>query len=336
MDYSFYIGNDISKEWFDVAVLNAQTPRKTDHQRFENTEKGFKALMNWLKRKGIKDLSLAFFCLEHTGVYSVPFCRFLSKKGANYSLIPGSEIKESLGITRGKSDQVDAKRIAQYAYKNKDFMRIHTLPTEVVRKLKACLSYRDRLIKSRHGFMVSAKELKAHETEEVSNRIFEGSQLMIEQINDELSQLEEAIDQLIKQHPELKRNYDLLLSVPGIGVQVALHLIVSTQNFVCFNCPKKFAAYSGIAPFKSDSGKSIKSRSKVSHKANKKMKTLLSIAVVNSIRRCPDYRLYFEKQLKKGKHENSIKNVIRNKIVSRAFAVIKRNSPYENRHTFAA
>lgn len=335
MNYSFYIGSDISKEWFDVALLEIQTPRKTEHQQFENSEKGFKKLMNWLKKKKVK-ISQAFFCLEHTGVYSVPFCRFLSKKGAHYSLVSGSEIKESMGIIRGKSDRIDAKRIAQYAYKNKDFMRIHTLPVEAIRKLKAWLSYRGRLVKAKHIFMVSAKELKNHETDAVASPIYEESQQMIQKINEQINKLERTIDKFIAQHGEIKRTYELLLSVPGIGVQTALHMIVITQNFVCFNCPKKFATYSGIAPFRSDSGKSIKSRAKVSHRANKKMKTLLSSAVANSAKTCADYRLYFEKQLKKGKNENSIKNALRNKIVGRAFAVIKRNSPYENRHTFVS
>lgn len=335
MNYSYYIGNDISKEWFDVALLNIQTPRQTEHKQFENSEKGFKKMMIWLRKKGIL-LTQAFFCLEHTGVYSIPYCRFLSKQGACYSLVPGSEITASMGISRGKNDRIDAKRIAQYAYKNKDFMRIHTLPTEAIRKIKALLSYRSRLLKAKHSFKVSAKELRAHETAEVADDIYENSQQIIENIDDQIEQLEKAIDQFIEQHKELKRVYELLLSVPGIGPQTALYMIVITQNFVCFDCSKKFATYSGIAPFRSDSGKSIKSRSKISHKANKKMKTLLSSAVANSLRKCPEYRLYFERQLKKGKNENSIKNALRNKIVSRAFAVVKRNSPYEDRHTFAS
>ena len=39
---------------------------------------------------------------------------------------------------------------------------------------------------------------------------------------------------------------------------------------------------------------------------------------------------------KKGKNKYSVKNVIRNKIVARAFAVIKRNSGYVDTHAFAA
>lgn len=335
MNYSHYIGNDISKEWFDVALLHVSKPKQTEHVRFENSNKGFKKMIAWLHKKGVS-LSQAFFCLEHTGVYSVPLCRFLSNKRANYSLVPGSEITASLGMSRGKNDRIDAKRIAQYAYKNKDFMRIHTLPVEGIRQIKSLLSYRSRLIKAKHGLLVSAKELKAYEVAEVANHVFKGSQELIKEIDIQIKQLENEIDQLVEEQEELKRVYKLLLSVPGIGRQTALYMIVITQNFVCFTCPKKFSTYSGIAPFKSDSGKSIKSRSKVSQKANKKMKTLLSSAVANSLKSCPEYRLYFERQLEKGKNENSIKNVLRNKIVSRAFALVKRNSPYENRHTFAS
>jgi len=65
------------------------------------------------------------------------------------------------------------------------------------------------------------------------------------------------------------------------------------------------------------------------------MKTLLSSAVVTTISRCAEYRIYYQKQLEKGKNEFSIKNVVRNKIVARAFAVVKRGTPYVNTHAFA-
>lgn len=335
MNYSFYVGNDMSKEFFDVALLSANTPRKTDHQQFENSEKGFIKLIAWLKEKKV-DLQQTFFCLEHTGLYSVPFCLFLSKNELNYSLVAGNEIKESMGITRGKSDKTDAKRIAQYAYKNKDFMRIHTLPSQEIRQLKALMGLRRRAMKAKHAILVSSNEIKDYETDQVSNFVYSESQDIIKQLEQTIKDTDAKIQQVIKQNEELHQTYKLIKSVPGIGVQGALHIIVLTQNFVCFNCPKKFATYAGIAPFSSQSGKSIKSRAKVSPKAHKKMKSLLSGAVANSMKKNAEYRLYFERQIAKGKNEFSVKNALRNKIVSRVFAVIKRGSPYENRHTFAA
>jgi len=336
MNYSYFIGIDISKEWFDAAIRKPGKPRFVRHQQFENSEKGFKAFLKWLKQNQINDFSLVFVCMEHTGVYTIPICQFLCQQNITYTLVPGAEIANSQGITRGKNDKLDAIRIAAYALKNREDIRVHTLPSEQIRTLKTLLAYRERLIKARHGFIVSSKEINAFETDKVANSIFDDSQQMINKCSQQIKKIDKQIDLCVKANPEINKNYKLLLSVPGIGRQNALYMIVFTKNFVSFNCPKKFAAYTGIAPFKNSSGKSFNSKSKVSHKANKKMKALLSTAVVTSLRTCSEYQFYFNKQLKKGKNEYSIKNVLRNKIVARAFAVIKRNSAYVNMHAFAA
>ena len=326
----------MSKEWFDAAIRQPGKPRYMRHHQFANTEKGFKAFLTWLKKNGISDWSVLFICMEHTGVYTVPLCTFLGQRSIAYTLVPGAEVANSQGITRGKSDRLDAKRIAAYALKNREEIRIRTLPCDAIRVLKTLLSYRQRLLKSKHGFTVSAKEIKAFESSAVSESITRGSEQMIEQCNRQIKEADEQIDQCLGDHPELGKNYKLLLSVPGIGRQNALYMIVCTKNFVSFNCPRKFAAYAGIAPFKNSSGKSLRSNSKVSQKANKKMKALLTTAAVNGLVRCREYQLYYERQLKKGKNKYSVKNVIRNKIVARAFAVIKRNSGYVDTHAFAA
>ena len=335
MNYSYFVGIDMSKEWFDAAIRQPGKPRYVRHKQFENTENGFKAFLNWLKNNGIPDWAAIFVCMEHTGVYTVPLCQFLGKIDIAYTLVPGAEITNSQGITRGKSDKLDAKRIAAYALKNREEIRIHTLPSEDIRKLKTLLSYRQRLIKAKHGFAVSVKEIQAFETDNVADSISIGSAQMIEQCNQQLKQLDKQIDQCINAIPELKKNYELLLSVPGIGRQNALYMIVFTKNFVSFNCPKKFAAYAGIAPFKKSSGKSFNSNSKVSQKANKKMKALLSTAATIGLGNCREYQIYYQRQVEKGKNEFSVKNVIRNKIVARAFAVIKRDSKYINTHAYA-
>lgn len=336
MNYFFYCGIDMSKEWFDAAILCVNKPLSLQHKQFENTQRGFKTFLKWLQKNGVQIFSQVFICMEHTGVYTIPLCRFLNQKELAYTLVPGAEIKNSAGITRGKSDKLDAKRIARYVYKNRDEIRIHTLPSETIRVLKALLAQRDRIIKSRHSFKVSSQEMKAFEIKDVFDSISNSSKQIIAFLNEELTELEKAIDNCLEANEELKRTYNLLLSVPGIGRQNAIYMLVITQNFVSFNCPRKFAAYSGIAPYKDSSGKSKHSKSKVSPKANKKMKALLTSAVVCSLRKCAEYRLYFEKQLERGKSENSIKNVLRNKIVHRAFAVVKRNSPYVNTHAFAS
>ena len=336
MNYSFFIGMDISKLWFDVALLSTATPRTTQQQQFDNTLQGFEQMLQWLIAQGVSSFDQVFFCLEHTGVYSIPLSRFLSEQKLAYTLVAGNEIKQSSGITRGKNDQVDAKRIAQYAYKNRDFIRIHTLPLDAIRQLKAMLAYRERLLKAKQALQVAAKELKAFETSQVVDSIATQSQQMVQQIHQQVLDIDKALRNFVKTQPQLKANYDLLLSVPGIGEQNALYLIVVTQNFVAFDCPKKFAAYAGVAPYCSKSGTSIRSASKVSPQANKKIKALMSSAVVCSLPKCAEYKAYFDRQIQRGKNPFSVKNALRNKIIHRAFAVIKRQTPYVDTHAYAA
>lgn len=127
-------------------------------------------------------------------------------------------------------------------------MRIHTLPTEAIRKLKAWLSYRARLVKAKHSFKVSAKELKAHETAEVADSIYKDSQQMLQQINEQLNQLEKAIDQFLEQHAELKKTYELLLSVPGIGPDGFAHDRYHSK-FRLLRLPEKIFDLFGDRPF---------------------------------------------------------------------------------------
>lgn len=333
--FHYFIGIDISKDWFDAAIRFKKHARTVKHNRFDNHEKGFKAFLLWLKTQGINDFSQVFICMEHTGLYGVPLCEFFNKQSLTYTLIPGVLVSQQ-GITRGKSDKTDAKKIAAFALKNHEDLRKHTLDSEVVRMLKVLLGLRKRVLKAKHAIGVSLKEIQGFETQNVVNTILDNSNEMLTQFAEQLEEIDRKIDEILAGQPELKNNYELLLSVPGIGRQNALYMIVFTKNFVSFICPKKFAAFAGIVPYRSSSGKSIHSRTKVSHKANKKMKALLTGAVNNSLRSCGEYRQYFDRQIKKGKNEYSVKNVIRNKIVSRAFAVVKRGTPYVNTHAYMA
>ena len=68
------------------------------------------------------------------------------------------QIKKSQGITRGKSDKIDAMRIAHYAYKNREELHFWEPQRAPVQKLKALLVTRDRLVKIRTQFAVPIKE----------------------------------------------------------------------------------------------------------------------------------------------------------------------------------
>ncbi len=116
---------------------------------------------------------------------------------------------------------------------------------------------------------------------------------------------------IIKEDDKLNEIYDLIVTVKGVGPQTALFLIVYTNAFTKFKNARKFASYCGIAPFPNSSGTSIRGRTKVSHLANKRIKSLLDLCAKSSIQFNPEMKRYYDKRVEKGKNKMSTINIIR-------------------------
>lgn len=119
-------------------------------------------------------------------------------------------------------------------------------------------------------------------------------------------------------------------------MQIALTAVVLTDNFTKFDQWRKFASYSGTAPFPNSSGTSVRGKTKVSNLANKKMKALLDQGAKSAIQHSPEMRMFYNNRIKNGKSKMSTINIIRNKLIARMFAVIKRKTPYVDVYKFAA
>ncbi|MBN1649976.1 MAG: transposase [Bacteroidales bacterium] len=112
---TFFIGIDISKDTLDFAICKDVNNPIDDSFKVDNSIKGISQMI----RKCKKSKSLLWFCFEHTGNYGLLLSHQLQAEGLTYSAVPALEIKQSQGMVRGKSDPVDAKRIALYAATHK-------------------------------------------------------------------------------------------------------------------------------------------------------------------------------------------------------------------------
>src|SRR5687767_12845592 len=103
-----FIGVDVSKNKLDVCVFDSDKHIILTQLTVENTNEAIKQLYKQLKKELKLETTEWMFCMEHTGIYSMPFCYFLSGQGLDYALISGLQIHRSLGLKRGKSDKADA------------------------------------------------------------------------------------------------------------------------------------------------------------------------------------------------------------------------------------
>jgi len=327
MNYKGFVGIDISKNTLDVVVI-AEGKRTGEHQQFSNNLKGFKSLLKWSVKVIKCKQDELLFCMEHTGVYTYQLSCFLSENELSFCLENPLQIKRSMGISRIKNDKADAQLIARYAMIHHEDLKLYDLPLKIIFKLRHMLAYRERLIKSRHTINIASKELSKHTEKEDCEFISKESKSLVKVLSKRIEKIDAEIKQLIESEESLKKNYDLIISVGGVGKVTARHLLVLTNNFSSFSNSREFACYSGIAPFEHSSGTSIKGRTKISHLANKKMKSLLNLGACTAILHDKELKNYYQRKIKEGKAPMSVINVVRNKIVSRVFAVVKRGTPY--------
>jgi transposase len=309
---------DVSKRSLDICLRPTGTTFK-----ISNDLAGFKELTAAMD----PDLE-PLVVMEHTGYYSFKLEQFLQKQRLAYCKVPALEIKRSGGMVRGKADKIDSVRIAEYAWLRREQLAATAIIGENVIKLDQLLSLRAKLVKDCSGYKSRLKEMMATGICVKGDAIYKAQQAVLKTFTTEIKKVEAGIEQLIASHSDLKKNFDLVRTIKGVGKIVAAKVIAVTNNFKKFSNARKFNCYAGLAPFKHESGTSIRGRSRISHLANKEIKTVLSLAAFCAIRCDEELKKYYQKRVAEGKRKMSCLNIIRAKIVSRIFAVIKRQTPY--------
>ncbi len=325
------VGIDVSKSTLDAFVFKSNY----SFQIFNNPAGFLRLLEESIKVSGCTKESL-LFCFENTGCYSRALSVFLQDAGIQFCAIDALDLKRSMGLKRGKSDKKDAKAIAMYAWRRRDELLNSKLPGPVIDQLNALLSHREMLIKQRTALKNANKGHHNIYSDNEFKFLKESQMRMIKQLTEEIKITESEIICIIKHNEELRHSYDLLLSIKGVGKILAFYLITLTHNFTKFRDPRKFACYAGIAPFEYSSGTSVRGRTKVHPVANKQIKSLLNMAAMSSIQLQGEYQLYYLRRTAEGKNKMSTLNIIRNKLIFRAFSVVKRGTPYVDLHKFAA
>lgn len=319
-----FIGIDVSKLWFDATLLivKSATKQPKETERFDNTATGIKAFEKWLKKFRVLFDKNTLVVIENTGVYHRLLWSFCS--GCHLPLYIGNaaDIKWSFGIARGKNDKIDSLRLCDYAHKHFDELKPTPELNNKLLLLKDLMTSRTKLLSQKNSIKTYLKELKQINDKGVQKIMEQAHKTAIEGLEKSIKNIEAEMIKILKEDPIVLANYNLLMTVPGIGRLTAIYLICCTNNFSIKITGKQLACYAGVVPFEHSSGISIKGRNRVHRMANKDLKKLLHMGAVSAIQNHQEFRNYFDRKKAEGKHSMSILNAIRNKIVLRAAAVV--------------
>ena len=325
VSYQIVIGVDISKSWIDVCLLVAE--QRIFSKRFANDQQGFSELFDRLEEQLDSPKHHWLVCLEDTGLYGRRLLRFLLEKGIDTWCESGLRIKRTRGIVRGKSDKIDAYRIARYAQEKQTDCQLVKPETLLLEKIKDLLSNRKRILRAIKALEVPIKELQGIEAQH-AQPLQQANQKAIKGLRQSLKEIEKLIDQTLEENSSLKHTYELVTSVKSVGKILGLQLLIDTHGFTRMCNARKLACHAGVAPFSYQSGASVKGKNKTSRYANMKLKCLLHLAALNAIRTSPEIRRYYQRKVLQGKNKMSVINAVRNKIIQRVVAVVKRDKPY--------
>jgi transposase len=327
MNYSVFVGIDVSKLKLDIALKDASGQLISNHI----IENSHAALDQFLEEvRGEIPLNEMLFCLEPTGHYSNTTVSVLVARECATWLAMPIDIQRSIGMTRGKNDKVDAVRIAEYAYRYSDKARLVSLQNIEMFQIRELLAQRETFVTDKAKYLTQIKDFKGRVSESAFESIELANRMIVEALVDAIAMVEKQLQQLISSSKQLQNQYDLLTTIPGVGKVLAQTLIAATSGFERFNNPRVFACHAGIAPFQYTSGTSIRGRNRVSHRANKRLKSLLHMAALCCIRIKGPLREYYLRKVAEGKSKMAVLNAIRNKIVHCIFAIINRKTPYQN------
>jgi transposase len=326
MKVQHIIGADLSKRTIDLFC--------NSHLRIENSKAGFKQMMKWMKDQNM-DASEAMIVMEHTGLYSYCFESFLHDHHIAFSKVNAYAVKRSIGIARGKSDKTDARRLANYGSEKKETLTIEPLASKELQRLQMLYATRERMVRHKAALLNAVGEYKNIGLS-ASDTIIATQARVIKSFEKEIAKLQDEMDQLIEMNPSIKQNMHLLQSIKGVGKVVSIAMVIKTRNFTRFPNARKFACYCGTAPFEHTSGSSIRGKTKVSHLADKSMKSLLDLSAKIAIQYDKELREYYLRRTENGKSKMSTINIVRNKILYRMFAVVKRQTPYVENYKQAA
>lgn len=315
MEKSFtYVGIDISKLTFDVAILRNG---KYQYYKFENEAAGFK--------KFFALVSVNNCCvMEASGPYYLNLAFFLADRGIAVSVVNPLVIRRysQMRLMRAKTDKKDAAVIADYGSSQQP--ALWAKEEGYVLELKQMQAYMEQLNKSRTGFM---RQMQAFEVNPVQSKtVIKSLKKQIEILEKQIKLIEEEMKLLVGKHhqEQLKQ----LQSIPGIGTKTAMALIVLSGGFTKFSNAKQLSSYVGISPRIFESGTSVKGKARICKMGMSRIRAMLYVCSWSAIKKNKACKEMFERLVEKGKAKKLALIAVVNKLLKQAFAIANNKTYY--------
>ena len=317
-----FIGIDIAKDKFDVSLVHEDQPPQA--AMFDNTQKGFNQFRRFLKKRKV---TAAHISMEATGVYYEALAHFLHQQGYSVSVINPLQIKAyaKSQMRRNKTDQVDAAIIADFC--RTQIPPLWTPPDPAWYELRTLIRHLEDLEsdRQRQRNRLNAAKSSAKPTASVLHNL----QQHIDFLTQQIDAVKQAIQDHIDQHPDLKKQRDLLVSINGIGILTAAKLMAEYGDMQRYDSVRQVVAFAGLNPKHHQSGSSVRGKTHISKMGRSSIRAALFMPAVSAKKHNPLIQPLVQRLQEQDLCKMEIVVTVMRKLLHLVFGILKSGQPFD-------
>lgn len=318
------LGIDVSKAKLDCCLVTQNKSDKKKTKRFDNVQKGFDALIEWLKKDKV-ELDQLTVVMEATSIYHENIAYFLHDKKCHIYLANPARVRafaKSMHMLN-KTDKADSFALARYAFAA---TLIEWQPEpQNVRLLKALM---DRRAVVYENFQQEKNRLEKTKSLHTAQVVIESIHTHMAQLDKEVKRLDQEISTHVDDDPDLKNDLELLTSIPAVGKKTGL-LMLGLFHSRDFKKASQAAAFVGLVPVHFQSGSSVNKRSRLSKAGPSKIRAGLFMAAIVATQYNPHIMMMYKRLCEKGKAKKLAIGAAMRKLVHICYGVLKHQKPYQ-------
>ena len=331
------IGIDVGKMSLDCAWLRDLDQDKPKRKKVENSPQGFKSMLTWAQDVSGLAASELSFMVEPTGIYHEFLVQFLDQRQATIYLVNPSMVRKfaaGMGIL-SKNDLIDADMLTRYGLLNRK-LQPYQPEAQEISDLKSLFNRLDTLERDLR------RELNRQEKVSQSSTIHrlekQSMRRTVRYLETEIKRFKKHIGEAIKSTASLQKDYELLLTIPGIGARTAWSMLVILRSRRFASAPE-VASYLGLNPIekqlqdsascRSLSGTTRYRRPRLSKAGNGRFRQALYFPAMVATRKNPDIKAQYDRLLAADKSKMCALGAAMRKLVHICYGVLKHQRPYE-------
>lgn len=297
-----------------------------EEKEFGNDAAGHREMLKWIGKR-------ARVCVEATGVYHLQLVLTLQASGVEVMVVNPRVAKDFARAlaNRSKTDEVDAWTLLEYV-ERMEFVA-WTAPREAVLGLRELGRRLQELVQAE---VDEKNRLHAKTVSGVSKTVVADVKTHVAQIEKRIEQMETAAMELIQSDTDLHEQYAILNGIRGVGRRSAIHLLTELAVLDPTMTVKQLVAYAGMDPRRYESGTSVEKPTRISKVGNARLRAILYMIALSSVRHDRGARLFFARLVARGKKKMQALVAVMRKLLHGIWIVLQRRTAFESSILFGA